>query len=112
MRSQWTLVKCVAQMGDSTYIAWMAITLSVLAVAARVPVSLFPAIECCEVISPGAALWAVGAFALLVKATGLPAFTTPLSKAETTDGVLLFIEIILATPASVEVSPDSPTRLE
>lgn len=99
-------------MGDNKLITWSALALFALAVTLTVVVILLPAIGCYEVVSPGAALWVVGALDLLTSATGPPAFERPQGKVAVTGGLLLFIAIVWVTPASVQVLPGRPTRPE
>jgi hypothetical protein len=99
-------------MGDNTSIAWMTITYFVLAGALMVLVILFPAIELLDVVSPGSALWVIGALALLGASAGFLAFRRPQGKLAALGGLLPLAVILWVTPVYSQVSGGALTRFE
>lgn len=99
-------------MGDNRSIGWMTITRFVLAGALMVLVILFPAIELFEVVSPGSALWVIGALALLGAAAGFLALRRPQGKLAALGGLLLLAVILWVTPVYFQVSGGVLTRFE
>jgi hypothetical protein len=85
-------------MVDNKFIAWTAFTLFVLALAIAAALVFSPILERFDLISPQAALWVMGALALMATGTGFVAFKTPQGKVAAVGGLLLLLAILFVTP--------------
>ena len=91
-------------MSDNRFIGWAAFAIFILAVAILSLSIFFPTIGVFNFISPEAALWVVGALALVSTVLGFFAFKLSQGKVAAIGGLLLLAAIAFVVPVSVETS--------
>lgn len=92
-------------MSDNKFIAWAAFVLFALTVVVLILTVSTSLLERIDFLNPEALLWIMGAFFLISTILGFISFKTPQGKIAAIGGAVLFLMLLIVTPANVTFSP-------
>jgi hypothetical protein len=92
-------------MSDNKFISWTAFVLFTLTVVTLLLSVCTPLLERITFLNPEALLWVMGGFFLLSTVLGFISFKTPQGKIAAIGGAVLFLMLLIVTPANVTFSP-------